>query len=217
MQSPHKGNVAKYERTLTCVNCDERLDAAKLFCSDICHDEADFVRYVRRRIRDGTAAQPDIKDVIRIRRAHIISGGYQWRARQLTQRVKEAIFRRDEGRCRSCDRPGSEIDHIKGCSNELENLQLLCCECHIAKTKAGLVPLSPTDEEYLAKVYKARELEHRCRNARALRICDDDEVWPQSWRRILKARKSIEHLTAFGYISMDEVMREWGPPPEDDD
>lgn len=49
---------------------------------------------------------------------------------------------RDKGRCHSCGKPGSEVDHIQGASNDPENLQWLCRECHKAKTRLKMVRAS---------------------------------------------------------------------------
>jgi 5-methylcytosine-specific restriction protein A len=48
----------------------------------------------------------------------------------------------DEPLCRECDRPATVIDHIKALTNggtdDRENLQPLCDECHEIKTRRDL-------------------------------------------------------------------------------
>ena len=56
-------------------------------------------------------------------------------------RARRVVLQRDGYRCRRCGRAGKlEIDHRrplwKGGGNELENLQALCRDCHIDKSRA---------------------------------------------------------------------------------
>ncbi len=48
----------------------------------------------------------------------------------------------DEPLCRECDRPATVIDHIQALTNggtdDRENLQPLCDECHEVKTRRDL-------------------------------------------------------------------------------
>ncbi|MGR3512740.1 MAG: HNH endonuclease [Paracoccaceae bacterium] len=64
---------------------------------------------------------------------------YAWKKRRV------AIRKRDKGLCQECLRngrytPGRDVDHIKprfkGGSDDPSNLQLLCVDCHTAKTIA---------------------------------------------------------------------------------
>lgn len=54
------------------------------------------------------------------------------------QSTRRRILQRDRERCRVCNRPGFEVDHIVprrlGGSNEDKNLWVLCREHHAAKT-----------------------------------------------------------------------------------
>jgi 5-methylcytosine-specific restriction protein A len=52
------------------------------------------------------------------------------------QRRRQAVIRRDGGRCRRCGAPGArDVDHIRpGDDHSLANLQLLCCRCHLPKS-----------------------------------------------------------------------------------
>ena len=55
--------------------------------------------------------------------------------------IREKILIRDDYRCVKCGRPGRlEVDHVKpvnqgGSYDDPKNLQTLCRECHISKTK----------------------------------------------------------------------------------
>jgi 5-methylcytosine-specific restriction protein A len=52
------------------------------------------------------------------------------------QRRRQAVIRRDGGRCRRCGAPGArDVDHIRpGDDHSLANLQLLCRRCHGTKS-----------------------------------------------------------------------------------
>ena len=59
--------------------------------------------------------------------------------------AREAVIVRDHGRCQLCGRAGSEVDHIEELTEQninnpdislnLDNLRLLCHDCHSKKTK----------------------------------------------------------------------------------
>ncbi|MGW4325438.1 HNH endonuclease [Nocardia sp. NPDC004573] len=59
------------------------------------------------------------------------------RYRGVPRRQADRIRRRDKGICQNCGRPGHDVDHDKnvaaGGTDEDENLQVLCTECHKAK------------------------------------------------------------------------------------
>ena len=61
--------------------------------------------------------------------------------------IRERIFRRDCGLCQECQRngrlkPGNQIDHIVALtndgSNDDDNLEVICADCHDIKTNADL-------------------------------------------------------------------------------
>jgi hypothetical protein len=159
---------------------------AEIFCSELCKDEAKFVRYSRACERDGRNARPDVQQALRIRLAHILADGYPERARQLPSSVREAARLRDEGRCRACGKPGNEIDHVRGNSNDLGNLQLLCSECHIRKTTSNFVRISA--ETHPEAWAKHQGLLARIRAREPMRFCDRED-WDKIWRRLLSSRE----------------------------
>src|SRR5829696_5878881 len=68
-----------------CINCDRAIELTgqvKLFCSEICSEEAKFVRYFRRCSREGRIKKADVQEAVEIRFAHIMAGGYPARERQ---------------------------------------------------------------------------------------------------------------------------------------
>lgn len=172
--------------TFPCLNCDRPTapvgGQARLYCSEACSEEAKTVRYVRGCIRDGRIERPDIQEAVRIRLAMVIGGGYPEQERRVSASLRKAVIARDGGRCKLCGQPGTDIDHIEGSGNEIENLQLLCRSCHNKKTISGLVPISPEHKE------KANELRTRIRNVKPLRCCDDDEHWTTLYPQIQSER-----------------------------
>lgn len=69
------------------------------------------------------------------------TSGHRWAL------IRDRVLRRDNGLCQMCLRSGrttaaSEVDHIipdfKGGSDDDENLQSLCHDCHAEKTRADL-------------------------------------------------------------------------------
>jgi 5-methylcytosine-specific restriction endonuclease McrA len=62
--------------------------------------------------------------------------------------LKEAVIERDGGKYQICGKPGTDIDHIDGDSNDLNKLQLLCRECHNKKTISHMIQIVSEDERY---------------------------------------------------------------------
>lgn len=140
-----------------CFNCDGKLTVIKqpkLFCSQRCQQEAKFVRYFRSCKRDGRVNQSDIRLALNIRIAHILSGGYKESERRIPLSVRIAIYERDNRTCQKCGNFGRDIDHINGNSCEMENLQVLCRDCHNEKTKSNFKELTPGVEGYNEKKAK---------------------------------------------------------------
>ncbi|HKO56344.1 MAG TPA: HNH endonuclease [Thermoanaerobaculia bacterium] len=169
-----------------CPNCDEPVPDARLFCSELCREEAKYVRYYRTKIDDGSIVQADIRDALRMRLAHILAGGYHARLRQVPVDVRRAVIERDGGRCRACDAPGEEIDHIRGSKNDLSNLQLLCVDCHWKKTTRRMHRISAKShpEEWA----KANALVARVQAVEPIRLCDDPS-WERRSRTIQARRR----------------------------
>lgn len=177
-----------------CLNCDQPITLTiqvKLFCSEACADEAKLVRYVRRCGRDGRINQPDVREAIEIRIAHALSGGYNAKERELSPAERKAVFDRENGLCKKCGQPGTDIDHIHGSSNEMENLQLLCKTCHNEKTKSGIVPLTSKHERYAEVKAKADGLRFRTEAETPQRVCDDDENWLTLYPQVMSERRQI--------------------------
>src|SRR5260370_4476159 len=124
-----------------CQNCDVPLTLKQarhgaLFCGEKCKQTAKAVRYGRATLRDGRYKRdPLVREVVAQKVAHVLGGGYQEKARSLSDEQREAIFKRDNWRCRLCGEPATEIDHIAVSSSDPNNLQALCKPCNMAKAR----------------------------------------------------------------------------------
>jgi 5-methylcytosine-specific restriction endonuclease McrA len=170
----------------TCINCDAPLVGGKprLYCGDLCDQTAHTIRYARRVIADGRWQQDDVREAIRTQMAMILGGGYPARARALTTAERHAIIERDGGRCRLCDEPATEVDHIAGSSGDRANLQALCHNCHARKTALGFRPAEG------AALLHAQAIWRRVMAPTPTRPCDDDIAWVSVWRTLLQRTKA---------------------------
>ncbi len=173
---------------VVCANCGFPVQAAALYCSQLCSQEAEWVRYVRACCLDGRVERPDVIEAIKIRLAHLLAGGYDKLKRKLPDALRQAIIARDKGRCQICGQPGDEIDHIGGGSNDPKNLQLLCDECHNRKTRASMVTL--TNESHPEAWENAQRLKQRANSRQPIQFCDSLE-WGGAWRRLLSDRRRL--------------------------
>ncbi|MHB8618712.1 MAG: HNH endonuclease [Chloroflexota bacterium] len=185
---------------MPCCNCDARLGRGapnSLYCSELCQQEAEFVRYARRVRKDGRNQRQDVREALVIQRAWLLSGGYNARERQLSDDVRRLVIARAHGLCQAgCGALGSEIDHItdrpeEGQLNRPDNLQFLCHDCHTRKTmeRIGSLQLEEDPERRNAIRAKARELDLRIDGVTPLRMSDDDVTWPKVWQREARKRE----------------------------
>jgi 5-methylcytosine-specific restriction endonuclease McrA len=191
-----------------CASCLTLLPPSNrsLFCSEQCKQTADLVRYWRRIIRDRRIHQPDVEDALRTRIAHVLAGGYRENARRLSKATRDEVWSRDDGLCRSCGKPGEEVDHIAGDSSELSNLQLLCGACHHAKTWVRMRPATPDEQETIAKLYRERVLPDQ-----PILLADDEIRWRNEWQRLKRERHEglLEDMADMGYERSDYPDLSW--------
>lgn len=180
-----------------CVNCDGPLtEDSLLYCSGGCEQEASYVRYYRQVLRDGRWRRTEIQEVLRIRGAVVMNGGYPDEKRTLPKAYRDFILARDDHTCRNCGDPGNQIDHIKvrginGNINHALNLQVLCSRCHRAKTIADIRQISQSDDPELWQKLqdKSQELHRRIRAEPAERVSDDEQQWGTVWRPLQAERR----------------------------
>lgn len=180
---------AKHERFFEadcCANCLESLsdDVESLFCSELCVQTCDTIRYWRRVIRDGRIERPDVREAVQTRVAFLLAGGYGKTSRRLNKSIRAAVRARDRGLCRHCEKPGEEIDHVNGDSPELDNLQLLCKACHHAKTTERMRLATDEQKRAVDALYATRVLQEA-----PVFMADDEVEWQRTWSRLKKERR----------------------------
>jgi 5-methylcytosine-specific restriction endonuclease McrA len=162
MSSAQVPATLRFEQGL-CANCFEPLpqDAGHrpwLFCTQLYADYAKLVRYWRRVSRDGSMeTDPQVEYAVKVQIAHLLAGGYDRQARMIPPDTRALVKARDKV-CVSCGAPGEETDHIDGPSSDPGNLQLLCKDCHHAKTDANMVPASDDQKALIAGMLLKRVL-----------------------------------------------------------
>ncbi len=190
-----------------CANCLTSLsiEAGGLFCHDLCRQVAGTVRYLRAVYRDGRILEPDVNYAVSIRLAHLQSGGYDERSRRLPANVRVEVMTRDKGLCVKCGAPGVEIDHIEGPSGVLDNLQLLCTNCHRGKTGKQLVPASEEERTAVAELYARRVIPPT-----PLLLADDEHEWRavEASLRSARRRRLQEHMAERG-VDARHPRRPW--------
>ena len=142
----------------------------------MCKQVAKWIRYYQTTHQNGRWRQADVQDALAVRLAHIAGGGYDESGRVLPTSTRLAVFERDHGLCQRCARPANEVDHIDGSSSELSNLQLLCRDCHMEKTKDSWVLASAELVESVHHAIRDRALERPRRQP-----CDSTEWDFHSW------------------------------------
>lgn len=174
-----------------CANCLVKLPELEdaLFCSTWCNEIAGQVRYMRGVFRDGRINDPAVKQAIGTRNAFLLMGGYRALGRQLNSRTREHVVSRAGGKCQVCGQDGIEVDHISGNSNEADNLQLLCGECHLR-------PASEANQALLMALVVDRVLPDE-----PILLADDQEQWSTCWRALKASRfrRFVEAATEGGF------------------
>ena len=184
-----------------CINCGSPnvTTHAPLFCTQLCRQIAEVVRYVRACSHDGRVEQPDVCEAIQMRVAHVLGGGYPEREREVSPAVRSAVFERAGGRCENCGRvldfagtsgdldAQPQIQHVAGSSSEPSNLKSFCRRCNMADAQSKFVPVEP-DSSAAALL---EELVRRWSSPEPLLVCDDDRQWRYTWRGFARAARDV--------------------------
>jgi 5-methylcytosine-specific restriction endonuclease McrA len=193
---------------MVCANCDIPLDVRieGLFCSELCRQTADFVRYARVKVAANQLRDPEIAAAIQVRMAMILGGGYPRSSRRLSSETRAFVVERDSGRCVLCGAPGTEVDHINGSSGDLSNLQLLCTDCHRRKTESGFSAAPPEKVAEADAIWRGRVLAMS-----PVRLCDDPDRWKGEWRGLKSQRRTylLDELEDRGYDRSDFAGMSW--------
>lgn len=181
-----------------CANCLTLLpeDVKGLWCSTWCNDINTKVRYWRAVQRDGRIDDLDIRFQIQMNMAFLLIGGYRALGRRPSAETRKKVVERDEGLCQSCGKPGSDLDHIDGSSDDPSNLQMLCGDCHRAKTAEALEPADDESRALILALNLSRVMPDEPRL-----LADDEEAWAGLWQKIRSERKTRfeESLLAVGF------------------
>lgn len=170
-----------------CANCLSALheDEKTLWCSTWCNDVNRNVRYWRAVQRDGRIDKPDIRFQIEMNIAFLLIGGYQALNRRPSAETRRNVIERDNGRCQSCGKPGSDLDHVDGSSDDPSNLQMLCGPCHRAKTAESLRPSDDESRALIFALYRSRVVSDEPQLLAA-----DEGEWAGRWRPLTNERKA---------------------------
>lgn len=171
-----------------CANClaPDPDDIEQLFCSTWCTEVARSARYQRRVFRDGRIDDSDVQAAVRTQAAFLLLlGGYASLGRKISPDNRAQVKLRANYRCQQCGRPGTEIDHIEGRSPNLSNLQLLCSDCHKARTAENMVPAADDSADLLRQLWSTRVAP-----AEPQLLADDEHVWAGEWVRLQKERRA---------------------------
>jgi 5-methylcytosine-specific restriction endonuclease McrA len=179
--------------TLDCVNCDNKINNAALYCGQFCQQMAQIVRYVRKAVAEGRVTKPDIQEGIGMFLLHLYAGGYATKERTLSAEQRTAIFKRDGYKCRLCGDTATEIDHVAGNSSDPSNLRALCKPCNGAAAwqNARTVTLEGNPDEW-HRIHEMQNLmAQRIAAPQPLRSCDNYELWHKTQGSMRGARAKL--------------------------
>ncbi|TFD68439.1 HNH endonuclease [Cryobacterium gelidum] len=129
--------------------------------------------------------------------AFLLIGGYRALGRRPSSETRRKVIERDEGRCQSCGKLGSDLDHVDGSSDDPSNLQLLCGPCHRVKTSEAMKPADDESRALILVLSLSRVMPDE-----PVLLADDEEAWADQWRKLTNERKARfeESLLAVGFI-----------------
>ncbi len=136
-----------------CLNCDAAvLNRRKLYCGERCRQIAELIRYARRKLGEGTYDRPDIAEAIIIRRSQLVMGFYDKRARRVTDKDRQELIARSNGRCERCGCDfGAEgdtrftVQHTP--TDDGLRLEAWCYRCNMNDAQSMVIVFSDEDLE----------------------------------------------------------------------
>jgi hypothetical protein len=168
------------------------VERPSLYCHDLCKQKADVVRYTRGSIDDGRIHQVDVQEAVGTKLLMVTGGGYPARERIVPKAVREAIFERDRHVCVLCGAAATEIDHIRGNSNDPTNLRAVCRTCNIREAFENSRKVNKHEEPELYATLQAIFVEIASRIAAPLplRACDDHDEWNEIQKALMSQRRA---------------------------
>lgn len=96
----------------TCPNCGAEMGVERSpYCSDVCREEAAFVRQLRGSLAQGTVLEQERQVALGQKLWRILGGGLPLRQSLVLERTLNQVIKRYEGRCDVCGAPATTIDH----------------------------------------------------------------------------------------------------------
>lgn len=174
--------------------CDQPVpEARRVYCSYLCDEEADYVRFLRKHGLKKVKRDPDLHAAQMSKLLWILRGGHKT-FHNVRAKTAKLVKQRD-GQCVDCGQPGKDIHHkeflVPELHNRPENLEWLCKDCHRPKgffTDEQIQSL--LDEE--ASVLTQLRLHHCARAKTPISPCDDVDGWNEN-RVNLETRQLVEN------------------------
>ena len=198
-----------------CLNCDAAVQPTRpgpMYCSELCAETAELIRYVRGCRADGRVNQPDVQEAIRIKMALVLGGGYPETARALSDDLRATVYERANWLCENCGVALLRFTQRRGEDGRVERTFFRLLDggpaeadldavahqhCNgnsndVADLKAFCKRCNNVDAESkmvpLAadspQATMARAIVARWEASTPIRLCDDEVNWKTQWRSI---------------------------------
>ncbi len=163
-----------------CPNCGTPSESlSSPYCSEICRDQAAFVRQFRNAIATDSILTSEKQTVFGERLWWLLGGGLPIREARIPESAKRQVIKRCASKCEFCAAPMVTIENFgSGCNRPL-HLRAVCANC--SKTK-------PFGDPAFSQSPLLKDLSQRINAPTALRSCDDPQNW--DWRAFLAERRS---------------------------
>jgi hypothetical protein len=196
---PELRPIRRAHNPASCPNCGSPTDPKTLYCTEVCGQRAEHVRYIRKGLMgEKFLDYTTWHDGVGAKHLFVLTDiGYPKKQRALSKVERAAVIRRDEERCVRCGGRGEQIDH-RGATNALEMLQLTCKQCNLdlitTRARDNYVAQSDVEERAAIETQIAMKKRFAIESQIACRIlspvplneCDDEVQWNSRWRTYKK-------------------------------
>jgi 5-methylcytosine-specific restriction endonuclease McrA len=186
-----------------------------MYCSELCQEMAELIRYVRACRGDGRISQPDVKVAIRTKLALVLGGGYPEMARSVPDDVRAAVYERANWLCEECGATLLRFTQRRGEGGHVERTFFRLSDGEPAEADLDAVATIQHCNGNSNDPAELKAFCKRCNNADAeskmvpvaddspqaamgraivarweapspIRLCDDEVNWKTQWRVIRK-------------------------------
>lgn len=158
-----------------CLNCDRDIEHDALYCSRLCRETVEVVRFGRSVVATGHLVEPTVMAALEERLTTILYGSYPEHDRRLPTPLRREVLARDGGLCQSCGQAfASQVDRVAEAGPESERFRGLCDSCHRRHVEE-IAPPTPRDAAAVDAIRR------RIHAPEPLRPCDDHLVWGRRW------------------------------------